>query len=89
MARRNPLEERKKEYFKNLKFHIIHPWLLYYKCVKCGDEFCREPMYKCDVTNIVPQYCTGCTHCFKSKEEFRKYLEDNRMIFTEADFQKK
>ena len=89
MARRNPLEETKKRYFQNLKIRKIHPWLLYHKCIKCGDEFCREPMYECQEDSIIftwSYYYDGCLHCFNSKDEFRKYLEDNGVICVESDF---
>lgn len=89
MARRNLLEETKKRYFKNLKFRRIYPWLFYHGCIKCGDEFCREPMYECQEHSIMftwSKYYRGCTHCFNSKDEFRKYLEDEGMILTEDNF---
>ena len=89
MARRNPLEETKKRYFKNLKIRKIHPWLFYYSCIKCGDEFCREPMYECQEHSIIftwSNYYMGCSHCFNSKDEFRKYLEDSGTICVESDF---
>ena len=89
MARRNRLEETKKRYFKNLKIRKIFPWFLYHKCIKCGDEFCREPMYECKEHSIIftwSNYYMGCSHCFISKDEFRKYLEDNGTICVESDF---
>ena len=89
MARRNPLEETKKRYFKNLKIRKIHPWLFYHSCIKCGDKFCREPMYECQEPSIIftwSFYHRGCSHCFNSKDEFRKYLEDSGVICVESDF---
>lgn len=91
MARRNPLEETKKRYFKNLKFIKIYSWLFYHDCIKCGDEFCREQMYKCEERSICLNdhlnYYYGCTHCFANENEFRQYLEDNRKILKEKDFE--
>ena len=89
MARKNPLEETKKIYFQNLKIRKIHPWLFYHSCIKCGDEFCREPMYECQEPSIIftwSFYHSGCSHCFNSKDEFRKYLEDSGVICVESDF---
>ena len=88
MARRNPLEEMKKKYFRGLKIREFHPWSFYYSCIKCGDEFCREKMYECKEHNIFftySNYYRGCTHCFNSKDEFRKYLEDEGKILKEGD----
>ena len=92
MARRNPLEEMKKKYFKGLKIKKIHPWLTYFDCIKCGDEFCREPMYECSEPDNYftwHHYYRGCTHCFSSNEDFRKYLEDKGYIHTEENFYRK
>lgn len=90
MARRNPLEEMKKKYFQNLKISKVHPWLFYHSCIKCGDEFCREPIYECIEPSICfsseRYYYRGCTHCFNSVENFRKYLEDKDKICVENDF---
>ncbi len=89
MAERNPLEVIKKRYFKHLIIKKIYPLLFYKKCIKCGNEFCRESMYKCKEPSIYflwSKYFTGCTHCFKSKEELKKYLEENGRILTEDDF---
>lgn len=89
MARRSPLVEMKKKYFKNLTIREIHPWLFYHKCVKCGDEFCRETMYGCEERSVYFEWWyhyEGCTHCFNSKDEFKKYLEDKGTILTEKDF---
>lgn len=89
MARRNPFEEKKKRYFDCLRIKKIHPWLIYHDCIKCGDEFCREPMYECTESQFdfsFNIYYTGCTHCFSSKEDFRKYLEDRGCIYTEENF---
>ena len=89
MARRTPLLEVKKKYFKQLSIRKFYPWLVYHKCEKCGDEFCREKMYICDeptlffTTNL---YTYGCTHCFRSENEFRQYLEDKEIILTKEDF---
>ena len=89
MARRNPLEETKKRYFKYLNIRKIHPWLFYHECIKCGDEFCREPMYECSEHSAyfsMINYYKGCCHCFNSEEEFRRYLEENKNILVEDDF---
>ena len=89
MARRNPLTETKKRYFKNLTIRKIHPWLFYHQCIKCGDEFCREPMYECQEENILYScftYYKGCSHCFHSKDEFREYLEEEEKILKEENF---
>ncbi len=89
MARRNPVEVAKNKYFRNLKFRKIYPILFYYKCVKCGNEFCREPMYECqerDARFGWSQYYQGCTCCFNNKEGFRKCLEDKQLILTENGF---
>lgn len=92
MARKNPLEEVKKRYFRNLKIRKIYPLLLYYGCVKCGYEFCREQMYECKERDVIynwSSYYNGCSHCFKNKDEFRKYLEDKGFIYAESDFVEK
>lgn len=90
MTRRNPLEETKKRYLKNLKFRKIHPWLFYHECVKCGDEFCREPLYECEEESIFlidfTNYYYGCSNCFSNENEFREYLEDKEKILKEEDF---
>lgn len=89
MARRNPLIETKKRYFKNLAIRKIHPWLFYHQCIKCGDEFCREPMYECQEQNILYPcftYYKGCSHCFHSKDEFREYLGEEGKILKEENF---
>lgn len=89
MARRNPLTETKKIYFKNLTIRKVHPWVFYHQCIKCGDEFCREPMYKCQEQSIFPpwfNYYKGCSHCFHNKEEFHEYFEEEGKILKEENF---
>lgn len=79
----------KKRYFKNLTIRKTYPWLFYHKCVKCGDEFCREIMYECEEKSVYFEWCyryEGCTHCFKSKDEFKEYLENEGTILKEDDF---
>ena len=91
MARRNPLGKTKKRYFKNLKFIKIYPWLSFHECIKCGDEFCREPMYECkEISICLPDqlyHYYGCTHCFSNKSEFQQYLEDKKIILKEENFE--
>ena len=46
-------------------------------------------MYECQEHSIIftwSNYYNGCSHCFNSKDEFRKYLEDNGTICVESDF---
>ena len=46
-------------------------------------------MYECQAHSIIftwSYYYNGCPHCFNSKDEFRKYLEDNGVICVESDF---
>lgn len=90
---RNPIQHAKKRYFDNISIKKIKPLLFYTECNKCGMEYKRETMYECqcpleprlEITN----YVRGCSHCFTSKNDFRDYLENNNIIYTDETYDKK
>jgi len=89
--KRNPRDLIKMSYFNNLKIRKFTPWLFYYKCDKCGNEYKRELMYQCSEPSIVGvtwnYYTRGCSHCFANEFEFRKWLEETGKILSERDFE--
>lgn len=88
--KRDPNKVEKIRYFKNISFRKCFP-ILYTECCKCKMEYKFESMYECNYINyLVNWYCYkhGCTECFSSEEEFRKFLEDKRYILTENNYEK-
>lgn len=62
------------------------PVLCYTKCIKCKMEYVREFMYEGSQKFInfsITNYVHGCTHCFNSKDEFKKYVVDQEYLHSE------
>lgn len=90
---RNPILHQKQNYFKSIAIKKIRPLFFFTECVKCGFEYKKEPMYECRY-KISPflemyGYARGCSHCFKSKDDFRKYLEDKELILNDNTYNKR
>lgn len=89
MAKRNPYEKEKKEYFEGIRFKEVHPLVFWCECEKCKNEFRREKMYHCGGTHHLLDMDLsnyGCTECFNNIEEFKEYLEKEKLILTEDTY---
>lgn len=83
---RDPRQQYINQHLKSIRIKTIKPLFLYEKCCKCSMEYKRERMYECSFQNAFidqTNYVQGCSHCFESAEDFRKYLEDNDILYTE------
>ena len=86
--KRNPCEVEKIKYYKNIHIKKCFP-ILYTECCKCKMEYKFESMYECSyMSHIIDWifYKHGCTECFSSKDEFRKYLENTGTLLTEDNY---
>lgn len=80
---RNPIEQKKIKYYKNIQYRKIKPLFLWTKCVKCGNEFRRETMYELGEPSVIFSYYyfkQGCQNCFSSMDDFKKWCEENVLI---------
>lgn len=88
--RRNPMNKAIEEYMQGIKVKKIHPRLTYHRCEMCGYEYKKEPMWEARVPLVIfeghTRYYIGCQHCFQTRDEFRKYLEERGKIYTEESF---
>lgn len=83
--KRDPIEKEKTDYLKSIQIKKIHPRFFYHRCNKCGYEYKNEMMYECSTSDppfTWTLYHTGCSHCFGTIEDFRKWLEDRKYIRT-------
>lgn len=86
--KRDPVEIYIKKRMDSITVNKIKPLFLWHKCPKCNKEFRREPMYCCNCKDdwfdfdCYNEYY-GCTHCFSSKDNFVKWLQDNNILYTE------
>lgn len=77
--KRNPTEQRVKDYHNSVKYKTIKPFI-YTKCCKCGMECKREKMYELKKPTLVlsgSEWIAGCSQCFKTMNEFKQYCNDN------------
>lgn len=83
--KRDPKENYVQRHMNSIDVRKIKPFF-YRKCAKCGMEYKRETMYECSFlddwfehTNIK----SGCTECFSSADDFKKWLQKNNILYTE------
>lgn len=77
--KRDPKEEYINYYNNSIKIKKIYPLLFWKKCERCGMEYIREPMYKCDSIALpdlpVDMVHYGCTNCFNNQWQFKNWLQ--------------
>ena len=90
MRVRSPTEDRRYYYFKRLKIKEYMPILTGEQCVKCGQWYRFETMFKVIIphpvssrTKTFDKHLYGCTHCFPLIDFFQEYLQEKRYILTE------
>ncbi len=85
--KRDPEEQYIKKKMASITVKKIYPRFFYHRCIKCGFEYKKEPMYKCNLDDRILIDVTytyyGCNHCFDSKAQFIKYLQDSGITYTE------
>ena len=89
--KRDPAERYIKQHMDSITLKKIKPLILWHKCEKCGNEFVREFIYKCEyLDDWWEHYFSyyGCTNCFFSKDNFVKWLQENGKIYTEESLRK-
>ena len=86
--KRDPINHIKNKYIANINIREMRP-LYFRRCKKCGLEFKYEKMYECSHSPyfIMTHYEYGCKECFSSKEDFRRYLENKKVLLKDEDFE--
>ncbi len=82
---RDPKEKYVSDCLNSVSIHKFFPILFYYRCDKCGMEYKRELMYECEFRDCTTYFVLrnmGCSHCFFSKNDFRKWLEKTGKLYT-------
>lgn len=82
---RDPKEKYVNDCLNSISIHKFFPILFYYRCDKCGMEYKRELMYECESRDCMTSFVLrnmGCSHCFSSKNDFRKWLEKTGKLYT-------
>lgn len=90
--KRDPKERFIKIHMDSITVKKIKPLLFWYKCEKCKKEFRREPIYSCRYLNYFYERYSiyhGCSHCFSDKNEFVKWLQDTRRLYTEESLRER
>ena len=81
----------KQEYLKDHEIKIKRRFLFFpQRCIKCKMDYVREMMYEAiqrDRIDYVLPYrfnsVFGCTHCFGTKDELKRYVEDNNYLYSQ------
>ena len=82
---RDPKEKFVNDCLNSISIHKFFPILFYYRCDKCGMEYKRELMYECEFRDYMSSFVIrkmGCSRCFPSKNDFRKWLEKTGKLYT-------
>lgn len=82
---RDPKEKFVNDCLSSISIHKFFPILFYYSCDKCGMEYKRELMYKCEFEDYMTSFVLhrmGCSRCFSSKNDFRKWLAETGKLYT-------
>lgn len=88
--KQNPYDVAEKNYMRHIYSKKIRPRFSYCQCYKCRQEYKKEPMFKIEAKSyLFTFYHTyyGCSHCFHTIEDFRKYLESQNKLLTHEDFE--
>lgn len=90
--KRDPKQTCIDNYLNSIQIKKIYPLFFWEKCKKCGMEYRREPMYEC-ISEIHPNADMlwthiGCTHCFNSKDNFKKFLQENDILLSEKELKR-
>lgn len=84
--KRDPRQQYIDEHMSSIRIKKIYPFLFYHQCLKCGMKYIREPMYECSCRDWLfghnTLYCEGCSNCFGSKNDFKKWLQDKKILYT-------
>lgn len=85
--KRNPEKQYIERRMNSIKVKIIRPRFSYRQCQKCGYEYKNEKMYECQYDGAYVQslkmYAYGCTHCFRSEDDFISFLQSKSILYTE------
>ena len=81
---RNPNAYKKRQYYTNIQYRKIRLLIFWEKCDRCGNEFRRETMYELSEPSVIgfswDYHKRGCSHCFSSIEDFKKWCEENVLL---------
>lgn len=83
--KRDPKEKFVADHLNSISIHEFTPIFFYHHCDKCGMEYKRELMYECDFRDYMSSFVIrriGCSRCFPSKNDFRKWLEETGKLYT-------
>lgn len=86
---RDPMEKAKQKYQKEIEEKTFTPRFFWQQCVCCGKEYRKIPMYRVRKGYLsfdASSEYNGCSQCFHSSDEFRKWLEENGYLLSEHDF---
>ncbi len=87
--KRDPIDVLEQRYNKNLELKTIKPRFFWHTCDCCSKEFKHTPMYELNKTPLALETnvtYTGCTECFESPQDFKRWLEQKHHILTHDDF---
>jgi hypothetical protein len=90
-VKRDPKQQYIDEHISSIRVKKIYPFLFYHQCLKCGMEYIREPMYECSYRDWFfehTSYHEGCSNCFSSENDFKKWLQDKKILYTEETLAK-
>lgn len=81
----------KQKYLKDHEIKIKRRFLFFtQRCIKCKMEYVREIIYEAiqrdKIDYVLPyrfNHVFGCTHCFCTKDEFKKYVVDHEYLYSE------